>query len=49
MGMSDRIMVMHQGKVTGIVENTKALTQEELMAYATDTVEEYKKSNGGKQ
>ncbi|MDR3335997.1 MAG: sugar ABC transporter ATP-binding protein [Treponema sp.] len=42
MGMSDRIMVMHQGKVTGIVENTKDLTQEELMAYATDTVDEYK-------
>ncbi|MDR2259113.1 MAG: sugar ABC transporter ATP-binding protein, partial [Treponema sp.] len=37
MGMSDRIMIMHQGKVTGIVENTKDLTQEELMAYATDT------------
>ena len=47
MGMSDRIMVMHQGKVTGILENNKALTQEELMAYATDTVEEYKKSKGG--
>jgi methyl-galactoside transport system ATP-binding protein/inositol transport system ATP-binding protein len=43
MGMSDRIMVMHQGKVTGIVENSKDLTQEELMAYATGTVEEYKK------
>jgi methyl-galactoside transport system ATP-binding protein/inositol transport system ATP-binding protein len=43
MGMSDRIMIMHQGKVTGIVENTKDLTQEELMAYATGTVEEYKK------
>jgi methyl-galactoside transport system ATP-binding protein/inositol transport system ATP-binding protein len=43
MGMSDRIMIMHQGKVTGIVENTKDLTQEELMAYATDTVGEYKK------
>jgi methyl-galactoside transport system ATP-binding protein/inositol transport system ATP-binding protein len=49
MGMSDRIMVMHQGKVTGIVENTKDLTQEELMSYATDTVEEYKKSKGGKK
>ncbi|MDR0624006.1 MAG: sugar ABC transporter ATP-binding protein, partial [Treponema sp.] len=36
MGMSDRIMIMHQGKVTGIVENAKDLTQEELMAYATD-------------
>jgi methyl-galactoside transport system ATP-binding protein/inositol transport system ATP-binding protein len=50
MGMSDRIMVMHQGKVVGIVENSKTLTQEELMAYATDTVSEYrqsKQSRGG--
>lgn len=35
MGMSDRIVVMHEGKVTGIVENNKDLTQEELMRYAT--------------
>lgn len=35
MGMSDRIMIMHEGKVTGIVENTKELTQEEIMIYAT--------------
>jgi methyl-galactoside transport system ATP-binding protein/inositol transport system ATP-binding protein len=48
-GMSDRILVMHQGKVTGIVENTKDLTQEKLMAYATDTVEEYQKSKGENQ
>jgi methyl-galactoside transport system ATP-binding protein/inositol transport system ATP-binding protein len=48
MGMSDRIMIMHQGRVTGIVENSKELTQEELMAYATDTVAEYKKVKGGK-
>jgi methyl-galactoside transport system ATP-binding protein/inositol transport system ATP-binding protein len=46
MGMSDRIMIMHEGKVTGIVENSDALTQEELMAYATDTLKEYQ--NGGK-
>jgi methyl-galactoside transport system ATP-binding protein/inositol transport system ATP-binding protein len=45
MGMSDRIMIMHEGKMTGIVENSDALTQEELMAYATNTLEEYK--NGG--
>ncbi len=35
MGMSDRIMVMHEGKVTGIIDNHKDLTQEELMLYAT--------------
>ncbi len=38
MGMSDRILIMHEGRVTGIVENTKDLTQEDLMAYATNTV-----------
>ncbi len=48
MGMSDRIMVMHQGKVTGIVENNKNLTQEELMAYATNTVDEYLATRGKK-
>jgi methyl-galactoside transport system ATP-binding protein/inositol transport system ATP-binding protein len=41
MGMSDRIMVMHQGKVTGILENSPDLTQEELMAYATNTMDAY--------
>ncbi|MDD3170081.1 MAG: sugar ABC transporter ATP-binding protein, partial [Eubacteriales bacterium] len=35
MGMSDRIVVMHEGKVTGILDNTKDLTQEEIMRYAT--------------
>jgi len=49
MGMSDRIMVMHQGRITGILDNTKDLTQEELMAYATNTVEEYKKTRGEKK
>lgn len=37
MGMSDRIMIMHEGRVTGILENTKELTQEEIMKYATGT------------
>jgi len=48
MGMSDRIMVMHQGKVTGILENSKDLTQEELMAYATNTADEYYQARGKK-
>ena len=39
MGMSDRIMIMHQGRVTGIVKNSKELTQEQLMAYATNTAD----------
>jgi D-xylose transport system ATP-binding protein len=33
-GMSDRIMVMHQGRSTGILETSKA-TQETIMALAT--------------
>lgn len=37
MGMSDRIMIMHEGRVTGIIENSKDLTQEEIMRYATGT------------
>ena len=40
MGMSDRIMVMHEGKLTWILENTKELTQAEIMKYATGTVKE---------
>jgi methyl-galactoside transport system ATP-binding protein/inositol transport system ATP-binding protein len=47
MGMSDRIMIMHQGKVTGIIDNRPDLTQEELMAYATNTVEDYRKHQTG--
>ena len=35
MGMSDRIMIMHEGTVTGIIENHAQLNQEELMEYAT--------------
>jgi methyl-galactoside transport system ATP-binding protein/inositol transport system ATP-binding protein len=47
MGMSDRIMIMHQGKVTGIIDNRPDLTQEELMAYATNTVDDYRKHQAG--
>jgi methyl-galactoside transport system ATP-binding protein/inositol transport system ATP-binding protein len=49
MGMSDRIMIMHEGKVMGIIDNRPDLTQEELMAYATDTIDEYRKHQGGSQ
>jgi ABC-type sugar transport system ATPase subunit len=37
LGMSDRIMVVHEGKVTGIIENNQDVTQELIMEYATDT------------
>ena len=37
LGMADRVMVMHEGKVTGILERGEA-TQELTMKYATNTV-----------
>jgi inositol transport system ATP-binding protein len=36
MGMSDRIMVMHEGKITGEVDREQA-TQTRIMQYATNT------------
>lgn len=38
LGMSDRIVVMHEGRVTGILENTPDMTEERIMAYATKAV-----------
>ncbi len=37
MGMSDRILVMHEGKVTGILDRKDNPTQELVMSYATGT------------
>ena len=34
-GMSDRIMIMHEGRVTGILDNSRKLRQEEIMRYAS--------------
>ncbi len=42
LGMSDRILVMHEGKMTGILENTPDLTQNKIMRYATGTDDDYK-------
>ena len=39
-GMSDRVVVMHEGRITGILEN-KNLTQEEIMAYASGTKDDF--------
>jgi methyl-galactoside transport system ATP-binding protein/inositol transport system ATP-binding protein len=47
MGMSDRIMIMYQGKVAGIIDNRPDLTQDELMAYATNTIDDYRKGQQG--
>ena len=40
-GMSDRIVVMHEGKITGILENGPDVTQEVLMRYATGTDDDF--------
>lgn len=37
LGMADRVMVMHEGKVTGILDRKDA-TQERTMKYATNTM-----------
>jgi methyl-galactoside transport system ATP-binding protein/inositol transport system ATP-binding protein len=39
MGMSDRIVVMHEGRMTGILDNTPDLTEETIMTYATAMVD----------
>lgn len=36
LGMSDRVMVLCQGRLTGILENNDELTQETVMQYATN-------------
>ena len=45
LGMSDRIMVMHEGKVTGILNNGPEVTQEVVMRYATGTEDDFKELN----
>ena len=35
LGMSDRIVVMHEGRVTGVLDNTPDMSEERIMAYAT--------------
>ncbi len=37
LGMSDRVLIMHEGRMTGIVERSEA-TQELVMKYATNTL-----------
>ncbi|NDL66814.1 sugar ABC transporter ATP-binding protein [Anaerotalea alkaliphila] len=41
MGMSDRIMVMREGEVTGILDNTTNVSQEMLMEYASGVRNDY--------
>jgi methyl-galactoside transport system ATP-binding protein/inositol transport system ATP-binding protein len=35
LGMSDRVVVLNEGRLTGILENNSELTQEKVMKYAT--------------
>ncbi len=39
LGVSDRIMVMHKGKINAILDNKGQITQEEIMYYATGGTE----------
>lgn len=41
MGMSDRIMIMHEGKVTGFLKNDEYINQELLMQYASGIRDDY--------
>jgi methyl-galactoside transport system ATP-binding protein/inositol transport system ATP-binding protein len=38
LGMSDRVVVLSQGKLTGILDNSDELTQEIVMQYATNNM-----------
>jgi len=38
LGMSDRIIILNQGRLTGIIENNNELSQETVMKYATTKV-----------
>lgn len=44
LGMSDRIMVMHEGHVTGILENDGSVTQELLLEYASGIKDDFAES-----
>lgn len=40
LGMSDRVVVMQEGKISKILENDSNLTQEKIMYYATSEIKE---------
>ena len=40
-GLSDRVVVMHEGKVTGILDAAEA-TQERLLSYAAGESDDYR-------
>ena len=50
LGMSDRIMVMHEGEVMGIIDRSEYVTPEQLMELASGIrPEEQKKSDASVQ
>jgi methyl-galactoside transport system ATP-binding protein/inositol transport system ATP-binding protein len=40
-GMSDRIMVMHEGHMTAMLENDDSVTQEKIISYATGVLDDF--------
>ena len=40
LGMSDRILVMHEGRIAGEITDTASATQEDVMKLATDSIGE---------
>lgn len=45
-GLSDRIVVFHEGSVTAILERSDGFTQENIMAYATGAYKKNRSPNG---
>ena len=40
MGMANRIIVMHEGRIAGVIEDSKDYSQERIMRYASGVVEQ---------
>ncbi|MDR3765626.1 MAG: sugar ABC transporter ATP-binding protein, partial [Butyricicoccus sp.] len=45
LGMSDRVVVMHEGKVTGILD-AKDATQEKILSYAAGELDDFEEAQG---
>lgn len=45
LGMSDRVVVMHEGKVTGILDANEA-TQEKILSYAAGELDDFEEAQG---
>ena len=38
LGISDSIMVLYEGRQTGLLQNERTVTQEQIMTYATGSI-----------